>query len=234
MKFRLRCVLPARSLRSAGVAVFFASLVWAQVTPAGHWQGAFTTNNRETSLSLDLAKNEQSVWIASMGLPNEFRTDTVVTNLAVDGNTVRFVAVELQRAEFALILGSDGRMKGSVSIGPNIFPVQLKRTGEAKVKLILPSPAVSKELEGDWEGPLEAGSQTVRVAVSFKNQSNRTVVGTFQGAPLNDMKQNGQTVEFGIKVANSSFRGTLNPEGTVLTGQLTQDGVRRPLRLRKK
>ena len=30
--------------------------------------------------------------------------------------------------------------------------------------------------------------------------------------PLNDMKQAGQKVEFGLKVANGSFEGTLNKD----------------------
>jgi hypothetical protein len=147
-----------RSLRGAGVAVFFASLVCAQVGPDGHWEGSFTVNNRETGLSLDLAKNAKSEWIASMGLPSQNMTGLVVMDVAVNGKSVKFVAVELQMATCDLTLGPDGRMKGTMSApqGPmstqGPMPVELKRTGEAKVELIPRSPAVSKELEGDWEG----------------------------------------------------------------------------------
>src|SRR5450756_1334515 len=94
-----------RSLRGAGVAVFLASLMWAQAGPDGHWEGAFTADNRQIGLSLDLAKNDKSAWIASMGVP------------------------------------------------------------------------------------------------------------------INDVRQTGQKVEFGLKIAQSSFQGTLNKEGTELTGQ---------------
>src|ERR1039457_5090352 len=133
-----------RSLRGAGVAVFFASLGCAQAGPDGHWEGPFTVNNRETGLSLDLAKNAKSEWIASMGLPSENATGLVVMDVAVNGKSVKFVAVELRMAPFDLTLGSDGRMKGTISSPQGSLPVEFKRTGEAKVELIPASPAVSK------------------------------------------------------------------------------------------
>ena len=148
-----------RSLRGAGVAVFFASLVCAQAGPDGHWEGSFTVNNRETGLSLDLAKNAKSEWIASMGLPSQNMTGLVVMDVAVNGKSVKFVAVELQMATCDLTLGSDGRMKGTMSApqGPmstqGPMPVELKRTGEAKVELIprrSEERRVGKECRSRW------------------------------------------------------------------------------------
>jgi hypothetical protein len=54
------------------------------------------------------------------------------------------------------------------------------------------------------------------------------------GVPLNDVKQTGQKVEFGLKVAHGSFEGTLNKDGTELAGELTHEGGSTPLTLRKK
>src|ERR1017187_2925543 len=136
LKSRWRYTMFTRSLRGAGVAVFFASLVCAQVGPDGHWEGSFTVNNREMGLSLDLAKNSKSEWIASMGLPSENATGLVVMNVAVNGKSVKFVAVELQMAPFDLTLGSDGRSKGTISSPQGSLPVEFKRTGEAKGELI--------------------------------------------------------------------------------------------------
>ena len=128
--------MSTRSLRGASAAVLFASLVCAQAGPDGHWEGSFTVNNREMGLSLDLAKNAKAEWIASMGLPSENATGLVVMNVAVNGKSVKFVAVELQMAPFDLTLGPDGRMKGTISSPQGSLPVEFKRTGEAKVELI--------------------------------------------------------------------------------------------------
>ena len=240
-------MMSTRLLRGAGAAVLFASLVCAQAGPDGHWEGSFTVNNREIGISLDLAKNAKSEWIASMGLPPEQATGLVVMDVAVNGKSVKFVAVELQMATCDLTLGPDGRMKGTMSApqGPmstqGPMPVELKRTGEAKVELIPRSPAVSKELEGDWEGSLQDPNGALHPLVfHFKNQPDKTVAATMDSPdrnamamPLNDVKQTGQKVEFGMRIAHGAFQGTLNKEGTELAGQFAHEENSVPLTLRK-
>jgi hypothetical protein len=230
-----------RFLRGAGAAVLFASLVCAQTGPAGHWEGAFAAGNRQIGLALDLAKNARSEWIASMTIPSENATGLVVSDVAVNGNSVKFVGVELMMAKFDLTLGPDGRMTGTLTNGQNSTPIDFKRTGEAKVELIPASPAVSKELEGDWEGSLQTPGRAFRMVFHFKNQADQTVAATIDtpdsgamGLPLNNVKQTGQKVEFGVKIAHGAFQGALNPEGTELAGQFTHEQVSMPLTLRKK
>jgi hypothetical protein len=167
---------------------------------------------------------------------------------------VNFVAVELMMAKLNLTLSPDGIMKGTISTQQGTGQAEFKRTGEAKVELIASSPAVSKELEGDWEGSLPIPGRAVRIVFHFKNQPDKTVAATMEtpdsvpvgappseakqtgpkGVPLNDVKQTGQNVEFGIKVAHASFRGTLNQEGTELAGQFSHEENSAPLTLRKK
>jgi hypothetical protein len=48
------------------------------------------------------------------------------------------------------------------------------------------------------------------------------------------VKQSGQKVEFGIKIAGGTFQGSLNKEGTELAGQLIQEANSTPLTLRKR
>jgi hypothetical protein len=248
MKLQANHIFLARSLLGAGAAVLFASLVCAQAGPDGHWEGSFTVNNREVGVSLDLAKNEKSEWIASMGVPSGNATGMVVMDVAVNGKSVKFVAVELQMATFDLTLGPDGRMKGTMSSpqGPmsaqGSVPVELKRTGEAKVELIPASPAVSKELEGDWEGSLQApNGASFPMVFHFKNQPDKTVAATMDSPgrnamamPLDNVKQTGQKVEFGLKIAGASFQGSLNKEGTELALQMIHEADSTPLTLRKK
>ena len=160
-------------------------------------------------------------------------------NVAVNGKSVKFVAVELRMAPFDLTLGADGRMRGTISSPQGSLPVEFKRTGEAKVELIPRSPGVSKELEGDWEGSIESPNGAFRLVFHFKNQPDHTVAATIDsnnavGMPLNNVKQTGQKVEFGMKVAGATFQGSLNKEGTELAGQLTHEANSTPLTLRKK
>jgi hypothetical protein len=53
--------------------------------------------------------------------------------------------------------------------------------------------------------------------------------------PLNDVKQTGQKVEFGLKIAGATrFQGSLNKEGTELALQMIQGATSLPVTLRKK
>jgi hypothetical protein len=173
-----------------------------------------------------------------MGLPSDKKTGLVVKDVVVNGKSVKFVALELMGTPFDLTLGPDGSMKGTIS-GPTSQPVEFKRTGEAKVELIPASPAVSKELEGDWEGALESPNGGFRMVFHFKNQPDKTVMTTFDtpnatNLPLNDVKQTGQKVEFGMRIAHGAFQGTLNKEGTEVAGQFAHEENTVPLTLRKK
>jgi hypothetical protein len=222
-----------------------AALLTTEAGPAGHWEADIIGDGPRTNrVTLDLAKNAKSEWIASMGLPSENMTGMVVTDVAVNGKSVKFVAVELMMASFDLTLGPEGNMKGKV-FGHSAHPVEFKRTGEAKVELIPASPAVSKELEGDWEASIGPPDSTVQLVFHFKNQPDNTVAATIDsrnasrnfnavGMPLNDVKQTGQKVAFGIKIGGGGFEGTMNTEGTEIAGQLTGGPTPTPLTLRKK
>jgi len=231
-----------RLVLCVAAVVLFASWAAAQTGPAGHWEGTTTVEGgRQLVLSLDLWKNEKSEWIASMGAPSANATGLVVQDIVVNGSSVKFTGVELMMAKFDLTLDPDGKMKGTMANGQMSQPIEFTRTGEAKVEVIPSSPAVSNDLEGDWEGVLEVPGHPLRIALHFKNQPDHTVVATFanldMGAgsvPLNDVKQTGQKVEFGLKVAHGSFEGTLNKDGTELAGKLTHEGGSTPLTLRKK
>ena len=94
-------------------------------------------------------------------------------------------------------------------------------------------------MEGDWEGSLKTPNAPFRMVFHFKNQPDKTVMATFDtgnatGLPLNDVKQTGQKVEFGMRIAHRTFQGTLNEEGTELAAQFTHEANGVPLTLRKK
>jgi hypothetical protein len=234
-----------RSICITYTILLFAALVCAQETPDGHWEGSLPVDgdsSRQIGISLDLSKNAKSEWIASMGVPSEKMTGLVVQSVKVNGPGVSFVAVELMMSKFDLTLDADGTMKGTLTPqqGPPV-KVEFKRIGEAKVALIPASPAVSKEMEGDWEGTLAGPGVSFPLVFHFKNQLDKTVSATMDSParnamaiPLNDVKQTGKNVEFGIKVAHANFKGTLNQEGTELSGQFGHEQDAAPLTLRKK
>ena len=229
-----------RTMRRIGAALWFASALCAQTSPAGHWEGVFDTDGRDIGLSLDLTRNDKAEWIASMGSPPQNVTGLVVKDLAVNGNSVKFMAVELQMAKLDLTL-ADGKLAGTITGPRDSLPIEFKRTGEAHVQLPAASPAVSKDLEGDWVGTLKTPGPELQIAVHFKNQPDNTVLATIDiaaqnamGMPINDVKQTGDKVEFGLKIAHASFQGTLSKDRGELSGQLGHDEQTMQVTLKKK
>ena len=176
-----------------------------------------------------------------MGVPAQNVTGLYVKDLVVNAKSVKFMAVELQMSICDLTLGADGKLTGTLSGPHGSMPIEFLRKGEAKVELPAPSPAVSKQLEGDWEGTLQTPGSEFPLTVHFKNQPDQTVAATIDipktgsiGMPVNDVRQSGQKVEFGLKIAHGSFQGTMNQEGTEITGQFSHEADSMPLTLKKK
>jgi hypothetical protein len=236
-----RQIMFTRSLCGACMALLFAATVFAQEGPDGHWEANLPMGNGDLGVSLDLSKNAKSEWIASMGIPSEGMTGLVVTDIEISDKSIKFTAVELRMAKVELTMGTEGIMKGTITSPQGPVPIEFKRTAEANVELIPASPAVSAEFEGDWEGSLETPNRPFRIIIHLKNQSDNTVAATIDtpdsnaiGLPLNDVKQTGREIEFGIKIAHGSFKGTLNQEGTEIAGQFGHEESRMPLTFRKR
>ncbi len=232
----------SRIFALAGAAVMCASTAGAQTGPAGHWEGRCSVDGRDLTLTLDLAKNASSLWTASMGVPSEKATGLVVSEVSVDGASVTFIAVELMMARFDLTLTPASTLKGTFATRGAPIPIEFTRAGEAHVELMASSPAVSKDLEGEWAGTLPVGPpQGFLLVVQFRNRADGTLDATFQNltqgpnaVPIDGVRQADRNVEFGLRVAHAGSKGTLNEDGTVLDGQFTHEGAPPvPLTLRK-
>ena len=147
-----------RTMRGIGAALWFASALCAQTSPAGHWEGVLNADGREIGLSLDLARNDKAEWIASMGVPAQNATGLVVKDVVVNGASVKFMAVELQMAKLDLTLG-EGKLAGTITGPRGSLPIEFKRSGEAKdlgLKVAFVIPNGNGRIESDFsavQGP---------------------------------------------------------------------------------
>ena len=224
------------------LACGWVALAVAQTDFSGHWEGTIDVPSGPTRLALDLAKNEKGVWVASLGVPEQKVTGLRVTEINVVGSEVRFAAPDLPGSPTFELTLADGKLKGALLVQALSLVLEMQRTGNAKVDIAPPSPAVSKELEGDWEGALSLpNGQSRAIVIHFKNQPDQTVEATIesptqgvQGFPLKEVVQKGVVVEFAVQAVGGSYRGTLNKEGTEIAGQWTQRSGAAPLTLNLK
>jgi hypothetical protein len=231
-----------RYLLACGCFALVAVIAVAQTDFSGHWEGAVDVPNGPTRLALDLAKNAKGVWVASLGVPEQKVTGLRVTDVSVVGSEVRFAAPDLPGSPTFELTLADGKLKGAVLVQALSLALEMQRTGDAKLDIAQPSPAVSKELEGDWEGSISLpNGQSRAVAIHFKNQPDQTVEATIEspsqgvrGFPLKDVAQKGAVVEFAVQAVGGSYKGTLNKEGTEMAGEWTQRSGSAPLTLNLK
>jgi len=220
--------------------------VWAtavaQTDFSGHWEGTIDVPNGPTRLALDLARNAKGAWVASLGVPEQKIAGLRVTDISVVGSEVRFAVTDLPGSPTFELTLADGKLKGALLVQALSLALEMQRTGDAKLDIAPPSPAVSKELEGDWEGTIDVpNGQSRTVVIHFKNLPDQTVEASIdspsqgvQGVTLKGVEQKGAAVEFEVVAVGGSYKGTLNKEGTEIAGEWTQRQAAAPLMLNLK
>jgi hypothetical protein len=209
--------------------------------PAGHWEGAIQLPDRDMQIAVDLAKDDKG-WIGAFSQTTQNVGNVALADIKVDDKSVKFrIAVGGGNApDFDCTLESPTAMRCTLTTPGGSVTSAMKRTGEAKVELPKSSPAVTAELEGNWEGTIETPNGSLRLVVHFANQADKTVKATMDsldqnsmGLPLTDVVQKGSAVEFQLRLVNGGYKGTLNKEATQMAGEWSQGGGSLPLTLKK-
>jgi hypothetical protein len=231
-----------RYLRACGCLALAVTSAAAQADFSGHWEGTVDVSNGPTRLALDIAKNAKGVWVASLSVPDQKAAGIRVTDISIAGNEIRFASPDLPSSPTFELTLADGKLKGALLVPALSVELEMRRTGDAKLDIAPPNPAVSKELEGDWEGALSLpDGQSRPIVIHFKNQPDRTVEATIEsptqgvrGFPLKEVAQKGAVVEFTVQAVGGSYKGTLNKEATEIAGEWTQRQAAAPLTLNLK
>lgn len=207
---------------------------------AGHWEGSLQLPNREVNLVLDLAKNDKQSWIGHLSFVGGGPQEVPLEDLRIGSDTVAFRLggglPDPPLFEGKLDPGQK-TITGTATQGGNPVEFKLKRTGEAKVVVPVASAPVSKDLEGNWEGTLEAG-QPLRLVLKLKNDAQGHASGSLvsldQGAtdlPLSSIVQDGSKLTYVVKLVGGKYSGSLNEAKTELTGEWSQGGRSLPLKM---
>lgn len=222
----------------SAASLFFGSqpLAAAGQDFAGHWESTSPLKVGVLGLSVDLARSDSGEWVGSLSDPVRKVFGIRVSGIVVQGNNIKFISPDLPGIPaYDLTIRKDS-MGGTVSRQGNALPLTMKRAGKADVKITPPSPAVSKELEGDWKGAVPIGGQTV--TFHFKNRQDGTVEATITSLALSGKTQSfarvvqtGAEVELTLFIFGGSYKGTIGAEGTQMVGMWTQNPGAPPLPL---
>jgi hypothetical protein len=223
-------------MRRSGRTVIAVALfcVWAPfahaqvlVDPSGHWEGSVLIPGMDAIFELDLAKNSQGQVIGTLNVPAEHIKGLPLRTVVIDGRSVRFDARRDQPFEGTLSADSKS-MSGNYTLSGYVLPFTLSRTGDADIAEAVRSAPIGKELEGEWNGRLDANGRSMHFLLTMTNQPDGTatarVISLDEGGlevPL-VVTQAGSSVVLVNSVIPSSFAGTLNSRGTELAGTFKQ------------
>jgi hypothetical protein len=218
------------------------SLAQAQgaADPSGHWEGTLKVPQMELKVEIDLARDSRGVFAGTFGQPAQGVKGLPLSSVAVEASAVRFVVKGgPEAATFDGALSADGTsISGTVTQSGFTIPMNLSRTGDARVVPPPKSAPIAKELEGTWNGTLDVDGAPMRLVVKMANRPDGTAAGTVvspDGSGVEipiGMTQNGSSVTIDVPSVGASYVGILNSAGTELTGTWTQRSAALPLTLK--
>lgn len=214
-----------------------AATLSAQSDMRGHWIG----NVDAMSIEVDLDRPAND-WIGSFSMPTRNMSGIPLDAVTFTGGKASFV-VKGSGQRFTGTLSADGKtLDGAFAAGTESHAVKLTRTGDARVELPKPNPAVAKEFLGDWGGTIQfdqLGGPPLRVTLTISNGSagaEAQVISLDQGnvqLPVNTITQKGAKLILEVKVAGGMFEGEMNQAGTEINGTWSQLGNSTALLLKK-
>ena len=226
--------------RTAIVTVLITGALFAQPAkgPAGHWEGKIQAPDGDLNIEIDLAQDAASGWMGTISIPSQGSKGVPLLDVSVKESAVRFGIKAPGEPRFQGTLAKEGgKVSGEMTQSGVTMPFEITRNGEAKIEKPVQNPPLSKELEGTWEGALDAGGQKLRLRVVLSNQAGAgtgILISLDQGAaeiPIAKISQAGSRVDLVVPTVGGGFTGEL--KGAQIEGEWSQNGNSLPLKLTK-
>jgi hypothetical protein len=222
-----------------------ASMAQNPPTASGHWEGTVEVQGTALEIIVDLTRDPKGVWKGAIGIPLQNLKDYPLSNLKMEGASVSFEISSVQGLPtFKGKLSADGKtIVGELAQAGQTFPFKLDRKGEAKMSAIeaqVTSITVSADVEGHWQGILDAGGTTLRLILKLAKKADGSYTATLDSPdqanndmPINVLTATGDSLTFEMKYIGASYAGKFNKERTEVSGNWQQGGGAAPLTLKR-
>ncbi len=231
------------SLIVSGLLLLVPSTALAQAPadPSGHWVGAVLVPNMDVGVEIDIAK-EGSAFSGTFASPDQKLRGLPLAGISATGREITFQVRGSAPGERAFkgTLSDDGQtLSGDYSQGGYTIPFVLNRKGEPKFEPVARSAAVGKELEGTWNGAIDAGGVLRHVSLTLANRPDGTSTGHFLSVeegleiPISAISQNASELSLDVTALGGGYKGTLNSANSELTGTWSQGLSSVPLTLKR-
>lgn len=224
---------------------FFSVQAQTPISPAGHWVGGIELGNVTPGFSIDLDKKTADEWTGTISIPAQGMKDQALSNVMAKDGHVTFALPEIKgNPVFTGKLSADGQtITGELTQAGRTFPFRLERAGKDAADRFGPTPdkgVPGAGFAGAWQGTLDAGAVTLRLVFRITKAAGDsfTVLLDSPDQSVTDMKTDNVTVKekslrCELKRISAVYEGTLNQNGSEITGEFQQSGMTFPLTLKR-
>jgi len=207
--------------------------------PSGHWEGTITAQFGTIRIALDLTKADDGKPTGTFSVPERHLNGLPLLTITVSEKGLAFEPVVIGARFYGDFAADGNSIEGMFEGMSGSVPVTLTRNGEARITPAPRNAAVSKQLEGTWNGTLHADGVKrlmLKVANQADNSAKASMISLDEGMlelPV-AIAQHGSDITVTAPMVSSTYTGSLNADGTELVGTYkTADGFELPLTLKR-
>ena len=203
---------------------------------AGHWEGSIQVPGQELKIEVDLMARSANKWEGAIAIPVQGLKGFPLSAITIGADKVSFALAGVPgNPTFTGTISKDGKsMSGDYSQGGGTMPFALARTGDAKIEPAPKSTAITKDVQGTWDGSLDVNGNILRLTLKLSAGADGLGTGTLisldQGGaeiPVTAVIQTGSHVKVIVQAVAGTYEGDLK-DGQ-LTGTWTQGPGTLPL-----
>jgi hypothetical protein len=212
-----------------------AAMLQPAAIAAGHWEGTIEVPGKALDIIVDLAGRPDGKWDGAITIPAQNVKGLVLSPLSVEGDTVTFGMKDIPGDPlFKGTVAKEPRsISGQFSQGGMTMPFTLAWKGEPKLEPPPKSSAITKDLEGSWEGSLNVQGNTLRLILELANETGGgvgTITSVDQGnvrIPIAQVTQTGTDIKLLVSAIGASYDGSF--ASGQIAGTWSQGGQKFPL-----
>lgn len=202
---------------------------------AGDWRGTLTPDGAELRVIFHFVAGTNGALSGTLDSVDQGANGIPITSATLNGSKLS-LTVDAVHGTYEGALNSDATaIKGTWSQG---MPLELNLE-RGVFKIAEAKPAAASDIDGNWQGTLDIGSQKLRIIYQIANTQDGLTAklqspdqgGTWTAAY--PMTRSGVNVTIPIKAIGSTYAGKLSADLTSIDGTFEQGGQSFPLALKR-
>ncbi len=215
------------------------SSAWAASPVAGDWIGTIHAGAAELRVVLHV-KEADGKLTATLDSIDQGSKDIPIDSISFVDSKLTFDSNQIGGHYEGTYDAAKPVISGTWSQGGNSLPLNFLPYVE-KPKQARAGPAAKpSDIDGTWEGKVDAGGQAIRVVFHLKTNEDGELTATTDspdqggfGLPVSSVKREGKSLRMEIKGVGATYQGTINEAKNKVDGSLAQGGGEMPLVLEK-